>query len=526
MGAVALILLLAFVVSAFAALLLRATAGEGLDASMLAYIGRVLRFTLLQAIASTMLAVAPALFVARALARRADFTGRSLLLRLFALPLALPAIVAVLGIVEIWGQQGYANRILQALGMGRIDIYGLGGILLAHVFFNLPLAARLFLTSLERVPGESWRLAAQLGFGSRAIWRLIEWPVLRAQLPAIAGLVFMLCLTSFTIVLTLGGGPRATTIEVAIYQALRFDFDVVLAMRLSLLQLLLTATVVILGIRVTQHLAADTGLDRRVVRSDAAAPGAIMSDAAWIAAAAALTVPVLAAIVAGGFAAPLGRLVQEAAVWRAVRTSLSIAAIAALVSIFLAWPLAELSATAHGPRAGRLLRALGRLADLSGSLVLVMPPVVLGAGWFVLLIAVPGGRDMAFAVVVAINALMAVPFVLRILAPAVAEARMRHDRLCAGLGLAGWARLRLIDWPTLRRPLGIAAAFALALSLGDLGAIALFGSEDLVTLPFLLLQRLGAYRVNDAAGIALFLGLICLIVMALAERAAGRIARL
>src|SRR5690606_1240962 len=119
-------------------------------------------------------------------------------------------------------------------------IYGLGGILVAHVFFNLPLATRLFLEALDTIPNDQWRLAAQLGMGPWAMWRLIEWPVLRAALPGIAGLVLMLCITSFTIVLTLGGGPAATTLEVAIYQALRFDFDPARAAVLTLVQLALT----------------------------------------------------------------------------------------------------------------------------------------------------------------------------------------------------------------------------------------------------------------------------------------------
>ena len=36
---------------------------------------------------------------------------------------------------------------------------------------------------------------------------------------------FMLCFTSFTIVLALGGGPQNSTLEVAIYQAIFFEFD-------------------------------------------------------------------------------------------------------------------------------------------------------------------------------------------------------------------------------------------------------------------------------------------------------------
>lgn len=35
----------------------------------------------------------------------------------------------------------------------------------------------------------------------------------------------MLCFASFATVLSLGGGPQATTIELAIHQALSYDYD-------------------------------------------------------------------------------------------------------------------------------------------------------------------------------------------------------------------------------------------------------------------------------------------------------------
>ena len=88
----------------------------------------------------------------------------------------------------------------------------------------------------------------------------------------------------------------------------------------------------------------------------------------------------------------------------------------------------------------------------------------------------------------------------------------RTARLAVSLGLGGWHRWRLIDWPGLRRPLLMALSFACALSLGDLGAVALFGSQDMVTLPWLLYSRMAGYRSTDAAGLALFLGLVCLVL--------------
>jgi thiamine transport system permease protein len=60
----------------------------------------------------------------------------------------------------------------------------------------------------------------------------------------------------------------------------------------------------------------------------------------------------------------------------------------------------------------------------------------------------------------------------------------------------------------------------MALSLGDLGVIALFGSDAVQTLPYLLLARMGSYRTADAAGLALLLGLACLALMFLSARLA------
>ena len=71
-------------------------------------------------------------------------------------------------------------------------------------------------------------------------------------------------------------------------------------------------------------------------------------------------------------------------------------------------------------------------------------------------------------------------------------------------------------------PLGLAFALAMALSLGDLGAASLYGNADFITLPVLLAQRMGAYRTDDAAALALILGLLCLGLMAVAERLMAR----
>jgi thiamine transport system permease protein len=485
------------------------------------YLFRVARFTLLQAVLSTILSIAPAVLVARAFSRQQALPGRALMLRLFAVPLALPAIVAALGVLALYGSAGIFSGVLAGLAGGDWPgIYGLSGILIAHVFFNLPLATRLFLQALDTIPDDQWRLAAQLGMGARSAFRFLEWPAMRASLPGVAGLVFMLCITSFTIVLLLGGGPGATTLEVAIYQALRFDFDPARAVALTLLQIVLTlaafAAIARFGGAYQAMANASVGKRRFVLTGS----GENALNLLVIALAFLFVAGPMAAVVISGLAADLGKLVSEEAVRRATLTSLVLAVPAAFLSVSLSLALVACRRALEYRRRGKRTSWLEWLSGSGANLVLVLPPTVIGAGWFVLLLRSGAVYAAAPAMVIAVNALMAMPFVVRVVRPAYDTASARHERLCASLGIAGWNRLRWIDGPALRRPLGTALAFAMALSLGDLGVIALFGSDHVRTLPYLLMQRMGSYRTEDAAGIALLLGVLCLLLMTVSDRLA------
>lgn len=460
------------------------------------YLGRVLRFTLLQASLSTAISLLIGIPVARALARQ-RFFGRRLILRLLALPQALPSIVVIIGIIEIYGTKGWLG--------GAFDIYGLQGILLAHVLFNFPFAARLALAELERIPAESWKLAAQLGFGPRDVWRLIEWPQLRGSLPGTALLIFLLCASSFAIVLTLGGGPKATTLEVAIYQALRSDFDPARASALALVQLTVCAGLAAIGQRwggLTLHA---PSLRLRGLRHDGGGPVARIADGLLIAAGLLILMPPLAALAVSGAMnfQPSGSLA------RAGLTSIGLGLAAAVAALLIVWPLA-----ARAARAARW-RRLSSVVVLAGWII---PPAVLATGWFIVLSRHADVTGLAPVLVIAMNGLMALPFAFQILAPAVAQAAAQHDRLCAGLGVTGWNRMRHVDLPALRRPLGLALIMGFVVSLGDLTAISLFGTQDLVTLPSFIYRQMGTYRIDQAVGSALLLGLLVLGLMSLAER--------
>jgi thiamine transport system permease protein len=451
------------------------------------------RFTLWQALLSAALSLLLAVPIARALARR-QFAGRGLLITLMGAPFILPSLVAVLGLLAVFGRGGLVNQGLGALGLGQINIFGLHGVVLAHVFYNLPLATRILLQGWAAIPAERFRLAASLGFGPQASFRQLEWPMLRDMAPGAFLVIFLICLTSFSVALTLGGGPRATTVELAIYQAFRFDFDMGRAAVLALVQFGLCAAAGVLAWRVALPSALGGGMDRPVQRYDMGGAALRLWDSALIAGGALFLMLPLALVALRGLPHVAG-LPPE--VWHSAARSLFVAIGATGVTLAMALALAH-AVLALGGKGGAVLEWLG-LAALAAS------PLVVGTGLYLLIRPFANPRDLALVVTLLVNAAMALPFALRLILPALRAVRDTQGRLADSLGLNGLARLRIVTLPRLRRPLGFAAGLTAALSMGDLGVIMLFAEREGATLPMQLYRLMTAYRLDDAAGAAVVL---------------------
>lgn len=485
-GISAAFLVLALILLALIAVLSRAEAGTGLGAGDWAAI----RFTVTQALCSALLSVLFAVPVARALARR-RFAGRAALVTLLGAPFILPVIVAVLGLLTVFGRSGWLNVGLEFLGLPTVSIYGFHGVVLAHVFFNMPLATRLLLQGWQTIPSERFRLAAQLRLTPSSMFRAVEWPMLVQVIPGALALVFVICLTSFAVALTLGGGPRATTIELAIYQAFRFDFDLGRAALLSVVQLVLAGSMALIALRFVPSISVGGGLDRVMPRWDARGGMQLLGDGFVITVAALFLLVPLAAVVLRGL---MGLPSMPPTVYHAAGISVIVAVASIFVLLALALPMAGWIV---GRRAGGV-EAVG-LLGLSAS------PLMIGTGWFIVINPYADPFDFALPVTVLVNAMMALPFALRILVPPMRDTVQRYGRLSAMLGLRGWALWRVLLLPRLRAQIGFSAGLTGALSMGDLGVIALFADPERVTLPLQMVRLMGAYRMDAAAGAALLL---------------------
>ncbi|WP_319825305.1 thiamine/thiamine pyrophosphate ABC transporter permease ThiP [Thalassovita sp.] len=447
-----------------------------------------LRFTVMQAMLSAALSVGLAIPTARALARR-SFPLRGVLITLLGAPFILPVIVAVMGLLAVFGRSGWVSDALGLFGADPLSIYGLHGVLLAHVFFNLPLATRILLQGWHGIPAERFRLAASLGLGPGQVFRLLEWPMLRAQAPGALLAVFGLCLSSFAVVLMLGGGPRATTLELAIYQAFRFEFDLGRAATLAAIQAVLVGGVVWIGLRLAARDAQGAGLDRPVRRWDAGSWLLKAQDTVVVMLAALFLLVPLGAVVVRGVAG-LDKVPDS--VWSAFGNSIVVALSSTLLAVGLALWIA-IASLRYG------------WAEVLGMLGLSVSPLVLGTGLFLMANPWVNPARLTFMVTALVNAVMILPFALRVLVPAVRGIEGNYGRLADALGLSGWARLRWLILPRARRAIGFAAGLAAAMSMGDLGVVALFADPQQATLPLQMYRLMGAYRMEAASGAALIL---------------------
>ena len=470
-----------------------------------------IKFTVLQAALSASISVLLAIPVARALARR-QFRGRAVLITLLGAPFLLPVIVAVFGLLAIWGRSGIVSQLLLASGGERLSIYGLSGVLLAHVFFNLPLVTRLILQGWGRIPSEHFRLAAQLNMRPRDVFLRLELPMLRGILPGAFLLVFLLCITSFAVALALGGGPKATTIELAIYQALRFEFDLGKAALLGLVQFAICGAVAFWSLRVTVHANFGGGLSSIVQRWDATSAKQLWLDGvALVAVAGFLGAPLIAVVVRG-----LPALLDlPAAVWPAIVNSVTVALISAGLSVTIALSLAGLIDTLKARRA-----KISTLIEGLGLLTLAASPFVLGTGLFIIIHPIADPFALALPVTALVNAAISLPLALRAILPALEQNRTVYGTLTDSLGMRGWARFRITVWPAIRRPLGFSTGLAAALSMGDLGVITLFAPPDVETLPLVMYRLMGAYRMDEAASVALILVTLTLALFWIFDRGA------
>ena len=466
------------------------------------HIWHLLRMTGIQAGLSTFLSLIVGMALAWSL-NRLQFTGRDIVAGLFATAIVTPGLVVAVGLLSVWGRAGWINTALAPLGISlHGSIFGLSGILAAHVILNGAFAASVMLARLEAIPYRQLKLGQSLSLGPIRRFTILDWPAMAAALPGLTSIIFLLAFTSFPIVLILGGGPANQTLEIAIYSYVRLNFDLNSATQLALVQLAVCLAIILPTISYMPSIA-DAGNTKPYFWADP--PVARNAQITILALGVAGFLLPLFAILLDGIGPSFVALMSRPSFWSAAFTSLFVGVSSALLTLVFALSLA----LARAEFKNRFWRVVLNIPVFA---YLIVPAVVLSLGMFlgVRTLGVAPAHAAPFVLIIA-NALLALPFALSTLGPQIDAINNRYARLVRTLGLGGTTRWRLVEWPMLGREIGVTLALGFCFSLGDLGVISLFGTQDFSTLPWLMLRAMGAYRTGDAAAIAAILLILALV---------------
>lgn len=463
------------------------------------YFHSILAFSLKQALLSALLSVALAWPVARALYYLPHVPAFRSFLSLCLLCFVMPTLVLITGLVVL-------GRFFEG------SLYGLGGILLAHVYLNMPFAIRVFYQQLKGIPDSSWKLSAQLKLNRWQRLRIIEWPSIRGTLLMLFGFIFVLCFNSFAIVLALGGGPQSTTLEVAIYQALKYDFNIPEALMLAWVQLLIAGGLFLIVSRLgsANWLSVDTASDEWTPRPTGWRQCLMKSSyyLTWIA----LLLPILALLL-GLIQGDLSRLALVS-LFKPTLITMGLGLFSAVIGMALAY--AMLNPIRHMNTMGQSRRRV--LFEWLATHALVAPAMVVSVGLFIFLLQRIDIDRWGIVFVALLNTSIVVPFAVQKLKPRLYQFDAQYDALARSLKLQGWA-LWKIEWPFIKPVFLSSFALVLVLAMGDVAIFSIFGSKEWTTLPWLIYEYAGTYRMAEASLASMLLLALCALILWLFEKA-------
>ncbi|HNV14613.1 MAG TPA: ABC transporter permease subunit [Dermatophilaceae bacterium] len=485
---------------------------------------RIIGFTLAISAAATVISVVVGVPVAHALYRLA-LPGRRTLRAIVAMPFVLPTVVV-----------GVMFRSLLAEGgaLGGLGLDGeWGGILAAFVFFNLAVVVRTVGAAWEGLDRRPEEAAATLGAGPATVFRTVTLPALAPSIISAASIVFLFCATAFGVVLTMGGLAYGT-VETEIYLLTTALFDLRGAAVLSVVQLVAVVAMLLLADRARSR---DAGTQRAA--KSAIAPGRVTAYAmgsviATVLAVAFVAVPVLALVVRslrrqgewtldyylalGRVGGADGRSALPVTVWEALGTSWRIAIDATILAVVLGLLVAVLvSRPARSPGGLRWRRLLDGVVMLP----LGVSAVTVGFGFLITLDRPPLDLRTSPVLIPIAQAIVALPLVVRTLAPVLRAIDDRQRQVAATLGARPWQVLATVDLPIIWRPLLAAIGLALAVSLGEFGATSFLARPDSPTLPVVIYRLIGRPGVDNlgmALAASVILAVVTVTVMGVVER--------
>jgi thiamine transport system permease protein len=456
-----------------------------------------LGFTLLETILSTAVTVVLGLAPAWALSHH-SMPGHRYALALTTVPFMLPTVVvgaAFLGLLP-----GSVER-------------GLVAVVIAHAYFNIAVVIRTVAPVWATIDPMLVAAARNLGASRLRAFTTVTLPLLRPALSSAVAIIGFMCATSYGVVRMLGGG--SATLEVEVYRRAILFGDVAGASTLAVAQMAVAAICLLVWTGKDRIVFTDAGHRSRRREHPAARIVTIVTATVTLVPLVAL---VLSSVRSRGHWTLAGwRLLTEGSTIPGLRVdlpdvltrSLFFAVIAAAIAV----PIGIATSTATS--SGRTITDRVLMFPLGASAVAV------GLGIVITYDSAPFDFRSSWWLAPVVHAVVALPFVIRVIQPVHARIPPHLRSVAATLGASPARVWATVDVPLISGAIRTAVGLSLAVSLGEFGATSFLSRNDTDTLPIAverLLARSGDLARLAGHGVAVVLLMVTVVALAFTTR--------
>ena len=468
---------------------------------------RLIYISVFQAFLSAIISCTIAVPFALSLYRHKRSIISKVIISLCGYAFVLPSILIVFSTIGIFGINGVFNKYIHIYEIFNIkSIFGLKAIILGHVLLNAPFATRLFFQNLNNISKNYSDLskALNLNFWSNII--KIEWPILKQNLLSIFSIIFVLCFLSFAIVMSLGSGPSTSTIEVAIYQLALLDLNFDKAIVLSIFQILICLIFLITGFykqKGSKFFEIQTNNfdhafeNRLIIKSFDYFLIFILSFF--------LFSPII--FITNNFfqLVFLENIFVKKYFIDAFLNSLILCILTGLLVTYIGFVISVLLVKI------RKKYFLQQLLFLVSSIILIISPVIISLGYFIILGELRYNYWVIAIVIIIINTIFLLPFSILILFTEIKNIFLNFNDTKKTFRLSEINFIKII-YPLIKKNLFYVFSFSTAISFGDFTIISFFKNESFQTLPSLLYKLITSYRFNEASIVAGFILIFSLFI--------------
>ena len=489
------------------------------------YYRKIISFTFFQAILSTFFSVLIGLPGAWIMSHY-TFPGKRLLKGIITVPFILPSILVVLGFVLFFGKNGILNDFLNLFGLKDLKIlYSFKAIIVAHIFYNFPIAIRIISSLWEKIPRSQMMAAQSLGAGKIKAFRTVTFHQILPAILTSSMIIFIYCFMSFAIILVLGGGPERSTIEVEVYRLAKVTLDLNNGSSLALIQSFLTLLFMFIYSTLEKYRSYEEKLLSKVhqvkykLKSDLKS---LLIIVYFIFVLLLIIGPLFSVVLesfkvsrslSGGSHLSLYWYKQifsfdnQGVFAKTSFNSIKNSILYAFFTIILTLPVSVLVSWVIT----RKKLKFPAITELIFLLPLGISSVILGLSYMRLSNMLPDSFKGSALLVVLAHTVIALPLVFKSILTIFRKVKLSLRDAALNLGASGFRAFRDIELPLIKSGLLTGATFAFAISIGEMNATLMLSRPGTTTLPISIYRLIGSYQFYGACALGTILMLICLL---------------